>query len=90
MINLYVFIPDLPSPNPFPHLYQQNISVGDWPEQVEFHPYAAEQDSELGYMDDPYHEETYEEVMTPSFFSLERDALHIVEVTHCSYQACIA
>lgn len=73
---------DLPSPNPLPQLYQQNTSVGDWPEQVEFHPYSAEQESELGYMDDPYHEEIYEDLITPSFFSLERDTLHIVEVTH--------
>ncbi|KAM8827696.1 putative E3 ubiquitin-protein ligase HERC1 isoform 4-T4 [Spinachia spinachia] len=71
---------DLPSPNPLPELYQHHTSVGDWPEQVEFHPYAAEE-SELGYMDDPYHEETYEDLLTPSFFSLERDTLQIVEVT---------
>lgn len=71
---------DLPSPNPLPQLYQQNTIVGDWPEQVEFHPYSAEQELELGYMDDPYHEETYEDLITPSFFSLERDTLHIVEV----------
>ncbi|XP_033952277.1 probable E3 ubiquitin-protein ligase HERC1 isoform X3 [Pseudochaenichthys georgianus] len=69
---------DLPSPNPLPQLYQQHTSVSDWPEQVEFHPYAAEE-SELGYMDDPYHEETYEDLLTPSFFSLERDTLQIVE-----------
>lgn len=35
----------------------------------------------MGYMDDPYHEETYEDLLTPSFFSLERDTLQIVEVT---------
>ncbi|KAE8284964.1 putative E3 ubiquitin-protein ligase HERC1 [Larimichthys crocea] len=70
---------DLPSPNPLPQLYQQHTSVGDWPEQVEFHPYSAEEESELGYMDDPYHEETYEDLLTPSFFSLERDTLQIVE-----------
>ncbi|XP_031715964.1 probable E3 ubiquitin-protein ligase HERC1 isoform X3 [Anarrhichthys ocellatus] len=69
---------DLPSPNPLPELYQQHTSVSDWPEQVEFHPYSAEE-SELGYMDDPYHEETYEDLLTPSFFNLERDALQIVE-----------
>lgn len=73
---------DLPSPNPLPQLYQQNTSVGDWPEQVEFHPYSSEQESDLGYMDDPYHEESYEDLITPSFFSLERDTLHIVEVRH--------
>lgn len=72
---------DLPSPNPLPQLYQPHTSVSDWPEQVEFHPYSAEEESELGYMDDPYHEETYEDLLTPSFFSLERDTLQIVEVT---------
>lgn len=73
---------DLPSPNSLPQLFQTNTTVGDWPEQVEIHPYSAEQESELGYMDDPYNEETYEELLTPSFFSLERDTLHIVELTH--------
>ncbi|KAM9735318.1 putative E3 ubiquitin-protein ligase HERC1 isoform 6-T7 [Menidia menidia] len=71
---------DLPSPSPLPQLYQQHTTVGDWPEQVEFHPYSAEEESELGYMDDPYHEETYEDLLTPSFFSLERDTLQIVEI----------
>ncbi|XP_042364651.1 probable E3 ubiquitin-protein ligase HERC1 isoform X4 [Plectropomus leopardus] len=71
---------DLPSPNPLPQLYQQHSLVSDWPEQVEFHPYSAEEESELGYMDDPYHEESYEDLLTPSFFSLERDTLQIVEV----------
>ncbi|XP_023136650.2 probable E3 ubiquitin-protein ligase HERC1 isoform X3 [Amphiprion ocellaris] len=70
---------DLPSPNPLPQLYQQHTAVSDWPEQVEFHPYSADEESELGYMDDPYHEETYEDLLTPSFFSLERDTLQIVE-----------
>ncbi|XP_054612956.1 probable E3 ubiquitin-protein ligase HERC1 isoform X1 [Dunckerocampus dactyliophorus] len=65
---------DLPSPNPVPQLYQQS----DWPEYVEFHPFSAEEESELGYMDDVYHEETYEDLLTP-FFSLERDTLHIAE-----------
>ncbi|XP_068430797.1 probable E3 ubiquitin-protein ligase HERC1 isoform X3 [Clinocottus analis] len=69
---------DLPSPIPLPTLYQQHTSASDWPEQVEFHPFSAEE-SELGYMDDPYHEETYEDLLTPSFFSLERDTLQIVE-----------
>ncbi|TKS84344.1 putative E3 ubiquitin-protein ligase HERC1 [Collichthys lucidus] len=71
--------PDTPSPDGPETLYQQHTSVGDWPEQVEFHPYSAEEESELGYMDDPYHEETYEDLLTPSFFSLERDTLQIVE-----------
>ncbi|XP_034565879.1 probable E3 ubiquitin-protein ligase HERC1 isoform X2 [Notolabrus celidotus] len=70
---------DLPSPNPLPQLFQQHTSVSDWPEQVEFHPFSAEEESELGYMDDPYHEESYEDLLTPSFFSLERDTLQIVE-----------
>lgn len=74
-------IPDLPSPSTLPQLYQQTPAVGEWPEQVEFHPFSAEQESELGYMDEPYHEETYEDLITPSFFSLERDTLHMVEVT---------
>nr|XP_015798394.2 probable E3 ubiquitin-protein ligase HERC1 isoform X1 [Nothobranchius furzeri] len=72
--------PDLPSsPSPLPQLCQQHTVVSDWPEQVEFHPYSAEEDSELGYMDDPYHEETNEDLLTASFFSLERDTLQIVE-----------
>ncbi|XP_026152678.1 probable E3 ubiquitin-protein ligase HERC1 isoform X2 [Mastacembelus armatus] len=70
---------DLPSPNPHPQLYQQHTTVRDWPEQVEFHPYSAEEESELGYMDDPYHEETYEDLLTPSFFNLELDMLQIAE-----------
>ncbi|XP_029371513.1 probable E3 ubiquitin-protein ligase HERC1 isoform X2 [Echeneis naucrates] len=70
---------DLPSPSPLPQLYQQHTAVGEWPEQVEFHPFSAEEESELGYMDDPYHEESYEDLLTPSFFSLERDTLQIVE-----------
>ncbi|MEQ2187159.1 hypothetical protein GOODEAATRI_001728 [Goodea atripinnis] len=67
---------DLPSPSPLPQLH---TAVGDWPEHVEFHPFSAEEESELSYMDDPYHEEAYEDLLTPSFFSLERDALQIVE-----------
>ncbi|XP_038590221.1 probable E3 ubiquitin-protein ligase HERC1 isoform X8 [Micropterus salmoides] len=74
-----IIFSDLPSPNLLPQLYQQHTSVSDWPEQVEFHPYSVEEESELGYMDDPYHEETYEDLLTPSFFSLERDTLQIVE-----------
>lgn len=86
-INMYrglasYFPSDLPSSSPLPQLYPQHTGVGEWPEQVEFHPYSAEEESELGYMDDPYHEESYEDLLTPSFFSLERDTLQIVEVTH--------
>lgn len=80
--NDFLLFSDLPSPSPLPQLYQQHTAVTDWPEQVEFHPYSAEEESELGYMDDPYHEESYEDLLTPSFFSLERDTLQIVEVTH--------
>ncbi|KAM4720559.1 putative E3 ubiquitin-protein ligase HERC1 isoform 3-T4 [Anableps anableps] len=68
--------PDLPSPSPLPQLH---TAIGDWPEHVEFHPFSAEEESELSYMDDPYHEETYEDLLTPSFFSMERDTLQIVE-----------
>ncbi|XP_037548156.1 probable E3 ubiquitin-protein ligase HERC1 [Nematolebias whitei] len=70
---------DLPSPSPLPQLFPQHTAVSDWPEQVEFHPFSAEEESELGYMDDPYHEETYEDLLTPSFLNLERDTLQIVE-----------
>ncbi|KAM7392705.1 hypothetical protein PAMA_007702 [Pampus argenteus] len=66
---------DLPSPNTLPQLFQQHTVDADWPEQVEFHPYSAEEESELGYMDDPYHE-TYEALLTPSFFNLEAGEEH--------------
>lgn len=71
---------DMPSPSPLPQLYQPQTSSSEWAEQVEFHPYATEEESELDFMDDPYHEESYEDLLTTSFFSLERDALQIVEV----------
>lgn len=74
-----VFV-DLPSPSPLPQLYQQHTAVGDWPEQVEVHPFSAEEESELGYMDYPYQEETFEDLLTPSFLSLETDTLQIMEV----------
>lgn len=83
-VHSHLKLSDLPSPNPLPQLFQQHTVVSDWPEQVEFHPFSAEEESELGYMDDPYHEETYEDLLTPSFFSLERDTLQIVEVTQTS------
>lgn len=70
---------DLPSSSPLPQLYQPQTVSSEWPEQVDFHPYATEEESELDYMDDPYHEESYEDLLTTSFFSLERDALQIVE-----------
>ncbi|XP_078812489.1 putative E3 ubiquitin-protein ligase HERC1 isoform X5 [Oryzias latipes] len=69
---------DLPSPSPLPQLYQQHTAVGDWPEQVEVHPFSAEE-SELGYMDYPYQEETFEDLLTPSFLSLETDTLQLME-----------
>ncbi|KAJ8286644.1 hypothetical protein GJAV_G00041500 [Gymnothorax javanicus] len=70
---------DSPSPNPIPSIYRQDPGVSDWPEQAETHPFAAEEESELGYMDDPYHEESYEEVLTPEFITSERDTLWMVE-----------
>lgn len=75
-------LPDSPSPNPIPPIYRQDPGVSDWPEQAETHPFAAEEESELGYMDDPYHEESYEEVLTPEFITSERDTLWMVEVLH--------
>ncbi|XP_036385733.1 probable E3 ubiquitin-protein ligase HERC1 isoform X2 [Megalops cyprinoides] len=70
---------DSPSPNPIPPLYRQDPGVSDWPERAETHPFAAEEESELGYMDDPYQEEPYEEVLTPEFITSEGDTLWMVE-----------
>ncbi|XP_052393189.1 probable E3 ubiquitin-protein ligase HERC1 isoform X2 [Carassius gibelio] len=70
---------DSPSPSPVPSLYRQDVGVAEWPERAETHPFAAEDDSELGYMDDPYHEEPYEELLTPEFITSERDTLWMVE-----------
>ncbi|KAJ8338960.1 hypothetical protein SKAU_G00357460 [Synaphobranchus kaupii] len=70
---------DSPSPNPIPPIYRQDPGVSDWPEQAETHPFAAEEESELGYMDDPYHEESYEEALTPEFITSEREPLWMVE-----------
>ncbi|XP_072518712.1 probable E3 ubiquitin-protein ligase HERC1 isoform X2 [Salminus brasiliensis] len=70
---------DSPSPGPVPALYRQEVGVSDWPEQAETHPFAAEEESELGYMDDPYQEEPYEELLTPEFIASERDTLWMVE-----------
>ncbi|KPP76970.1 putative E3 ubiquitin-protein ligase HERC1, partial [Scleropages formosus] len=66
---------DSPSPSPIPPLFRQDPGVLDWPEQAETHPFAAEEDSELGYMDDTYQEEPYEELLTPEFINSERDTL---------------
>ncbi|KAI7789321.1 putative E3 ubiquitin-protein ligase HERC1, partial [Triplophysa rosa] len=70
---------DSPSPSPVPMLYRQEVGVSEWPERADTHPFAAEEESELGYMDDPYHEEPYEELLTPEFISSERDTLWMVE-----------
>ncbi|XP_051773057.1 probable E3 ubiquitin-protein ligase HERC1 isoform X4 [Ctenopharyngodon idella] len=70
---------DSPSPISVPTLYRQDVGVAEWPERAETHPFAAEEDSELGYMDDPYHEEPYEELLTPEFITSERDTLWMVE-----------
>ncbi|XP_026052426.1 probable E3 ubiquitin-protein ligase HERC1 isoform X3 [Carassius auratus] len=70
---------DSPSPSPVPPLYAQDVGVAEWPERAETHPFAAEDDSELGYMDDPYQEEPYEELLTPEFITSERDTLWMVE-----------
>ncbi|KAL4617326.1 putative E3 ubiquitin-protein ligase HERC1 [Arapaima gigas] len=70
---------DSPSPSPVPPLFRQDPGVLDWPEQVETHPFAAEEDFELGYMDDTYQEEPYEELLTPEFINSERDTLWMVE-----------
>ncbi|KAI4901439.1 hypothetical protein NFI96_014722 [Prochilodus magdalenae] len=70
---------DSPSPGPVPALYRQDVGVSEWPERAETHPFAAEEESELGYMDDPYQEEPYEELFTPEFIASERDTLWMVE-----------
>ncbi|XP_019899964.2 probable E3 ubiquitin-protein ligase HERC1 isoform X1 [Esox lucius] len=70
---------DSPSPNPIPPLYRQDPGVTEWPERAETHPFAAEEESELGYMDDPYHEEPYEELQLREFITSERDTLWMVE-----------
>ncbi|KAJ0013027.1 hypothetical protein NQD34_017361 [Periophthalmus magnuspinnatus] len=70
---------DMPLTSPLPQLYQPQTGSTEWAEQVEFHPYATEEESELDFMEDPYDEESYEDLLTSSFFNLERDALQIVE-----------
>lgn len=54
--------------------------MAEWPERAETHPFAAEEESELGYMDDSYQEEPFEELLSPEFISSERDTLWMVEV----------
>ncbi|XP_035383560.1 probable E3 ubiquitin-protein ligase HERC1 isoform X3 [Electrophorus electricus] len=70
---------DSPSPSPVPTLYRQEMGVPEWPERAETHPFAAEEEAELGYMDDSYQEEPYEELLTPEFISSERDTVWMVE-----------
>lgn len=55
-------------------------SACDWPERADTHPFSAEEETELGYMDEPYQEEPYEELLTPDFIASERDTLWMVEV----------
>lgn len=61
--------------------------MSEWPERAETHPFAAEEESELGYMDDPYHEEPYEELQFREFISSERDTLWMVEVLHHNHRS---
>ncbi|XP_048876533.1 probable E3 ubiquitin-protein ligase HERC1 isoform X3 [Brienomyrus brachyistius] len=70
---------DSPSPSPIPPLYRQDPGALDWTERAETHPFAAEEESELGYMDDTYQEEPYEDLLTPEFIGSERDTLWMVE-----------
>lgn len=77
---LNVCLSDSPSPSPIPPLYRQDPGALDWTERVETHPFAAEEESELGYMDDTYQEEPYEDLLTPEFIGSERDTLWMVEV----------
>ncbi|XP_051786021.1 probable E3 ubiquitin-protein ligase HERC1 isoform X2 [Erpetoichthys calabaricus] len=51
----------------------------DWAERAETHPFPAEEEAELGFMDDPQPEESYEEIYTPEFSNAERDTLWMVE-----------
>lgn len=55
-------------------------SACDWPERADTHPFSAEEEVELGYMDEPYQEDPYEELLTPDFIASERDTLWMVEV----------
>ncbi|XP_053334016.1 probable E3 ubiquitin-protein ligase HERC1 isoform X3 [Clarias gariepinus] len=59
--------------------FRRSDSVCDWPERADTHPFSAEEEAELGYMDEPYQEEPYEELLTPDFIASERDTLWMVE-----------
>ncbi|KAK2827719.1 hypothetical protein Q7C36_018645 [Tachysurus vachellii] len=55
--------------------FRRSDSACDWPERADTHPFSAEEEVELGYMDEPYQEEPYEELLTPEFIASERDTL---------------
>ncbi|XP_062868147.1 probable E3 ubiquitin-protein ligase HERC1 [Trichomycterus rosablanca] len=59
--------------------FRRSDSACDWPDRADSHPFSAEEESELGYMDESYQEEPYEELLTPEFISSERDTLWMVE-----------
>ncbi|KAF7696652.1 hypothetical protein HF521_005070 [Silurus meridionalis] len=59
--------------------FRRSDSACDWPERADTHPFSAEEEVELGYMDEPYQEEPYEELLTPDFIASERDTLWMVE-----------
>nr|XP_015195044.1 PREDICTED: probable E3 ubiquitin-protein ligase HERC1 isoform X5 [Lepisosteus oculatus] len=70
---------DSPSPNLLPPLFGREQGMLEWPERAETHPFPAEEEPELGFMDDPQQEEPYEELLTPEFTNSERDTLWVVE-----------
>ncbi|XP_053504408.1 probable E3 ubiquitin-protein ligase HERC1 isoform X7 [Ictalurus furcatus] len=59
--------------------FRRSDSACDWPERADTHPFSTEEEVELGYMDEPYQEEPYEELLTPDFIASERDTLWMVE-----------
>ncbi|KAK1176357.1 putative E3 ubiquitin-protein ligase HERC1 isoform X1 [Acipenser oxyrinchus oxyrinchus] len=70
---------DSPSPNLVPPFFGREQGAADWPERAETHPFPAEEEPELGFMDDTQHEESSEELFTPEFTNAERDTLWMVE-----------
>ncbi|MGH0184836.1 UNVERIFIED_CONTAM: hypothetical protein FKN15_017450 [Acipenser sinensis] len=70
---------DSPSPNLVQPLFGREQGAADWPERAETHPFPAEEEPELGFMDDTQHEESSEELFTPEFTNAERDTLWMVE-----------
>lgn len=66
-----------------PPLFGREQGAADWPERAETHPFPAEEEPELGFMDDTQHEESSEELFTPEFTNAERDTLWMVEVLTC-------